>query len=98
MAAFESDLQEPEIYCDGPTLEEIAGHDRSVVRGYTFNPTLFPDPVAPARQGPGQARGKGLHPAHRRRIGSGANQQLHGPSAAGAAPSRSRFFSATTSR
>ncbi len=31
----------PEIYCDGPTFDEMAGHDRSLVRGYTFNPTLF---------------------------------------------------------
>ena len=31
----------PEIYCDGPTREEMAGHDSKLVRGYTFNPTLF---------------------------------------------------------
>ena len=30
-----------DIYADGPTLEEIAEFDLNVVRGYTFNPTLF---------------------------------------------------------
>ena len=31
----------PEIYSDGPTLEEMAAHDHNLVRGFTFNPTLF---------------------------------------------------------
>ncbi len=30
-----------DIYADGPTLEEIKGFDPHLVRGYTFNPTLF---------------------------------------------------------
>ena len=30
-----------EIYADGPTLEEIDGFDKTLVKGYTFNPTLF---------------------------------------------------------
>ena len=30
-----------EIYADGPTLEEITGFDKSLIKGYTFNPTLF---------------------------------------------------------
>jgi transaldolase len=30
-----------EIYCDGPTLEELKNFDRNIVRGFTFNPTLF---------------------------------------------------------
>lgn len=30
-----------DIYCDGPTLQEMAELDRKIVRGYTFNPTLF---------------------------------------------------------
>lgn len=30
-----------DIYADGPTLEEMAGFDPKLVRGYTFNPTLF---------------------------------------------------------
>ncbi len=30
-----------DIYCDGPTLEELKTLDRNVVRGFTFNPTLF---------------------------------------------------------
>jgi transaldolase len=30
-----------DIYCDGPTLEELKSLDRNVVRGFTFNPTLF---------------------------------------------------------
>jgi transaldolase len=29
------------IYADGATIEEIAGFDKSIVKGYTFNPTLF---------------------------------------------------------
>ena len=30
-----------EIYADGPTLEEIESFDKSLIKGYTFNPTLF---------------------------------------------------------
>lgn len=30
-----------QIYCDGPTLEELKTFDRDLVRGFTFNPTLF---------------------------------------------------------
>ena len=41
MTVLHNDPAWPEIYCDGPTLEEMAGHDSDVVRGYTFNPTLF---------------------------------------------------------
>lgn len=41
MRDAQSDMAWPEVYCDGPTLEEIAGHDGGVVVGYTFNPTLF---------------------------------------------------------
>lgn len=41
MTVVEIDPAGPQVYCDGPTLEEISGHDGGVVRGYTFNPTLF---------------------------------------------------------
>lgn len=30
-----------DIYCDGPTLQEITELDQNIIRGYTFNPTLF---------------------------------------------------------
>ena len=30
-----------DIYCDGPTLDEIASSDMNIVKGYTFNPSLF---------------------------------------------------------
>jgi transaldolase len=30
-----------DIYADGPTEDEIAMFDKTIVRGYTFNPTLF---------------------------------------------------------
>ena len=30
-----------DIYCDGPTVEEIATSDRNIVKGYTFNTSLF---------------------------------------------------------
>lgn len=30
-----------DIYCDGPNLQELAQTNRNIVRGYTFNPTLF---------------------------------------------------------
>lgn len=30
-----------QIYADGPTLDEIESFDKSIVQGYTFNPTLF---------------------------------------------------------
>jgi transaldolase len=30
-----------DIYSDGPTLDEIATSDRNIVKGYTFNPSLF---------------------------------------------------------
>jgi len=30
-----------DIYCDGPKLDEIATSDRNIVKGYTFNPSLF---------------------------------------------------------
>ena len=30
-----------EIYADGPTLGEISGFDKNLIKGYTFNPTLF---------------------------------------------------------
>ncbi|MAX49405.1 MAG: transaldolase [Gammaproteobacteria bacterium] len=30
-----------EIYADGPTMDEINGFDMSLIKGITFNPTLF---------------------------------------------------------
>lgn len=30
-----------DIYADGPTLDEIAGFDGNLIKGYTFNPSLF---------------------------------------------------------
>ena len=30
-----------QIYADGSTLEEMRTFDRSIIRGYTFNPSLF---------------------------------------------------------
>lgn len=30
-----------DIYADGPTLEEISELDKELIKGYTFNPTLF---------------------------------------------------------
>jgi len=30
-----------DIYADGPTLNEIESFDKSFIKGYTFNPTLF---------------------------------------------------------
>ena len=33
--------EEIDIYCDGPTADEIETLARGAVRGYTFNPTLF---------------------------------------------------------
>ena len=30
-----------EIYADGPTIEEMESFDQDIIKGYTFNPTLF---------------------------------------------------------
>ena len=30
-----------QVFADGPTLDEIENFDHNIVRGYTFNPTLF---------------------------------------------------------
>ena len=30
-----------EIYADGPTIEEMEFFDQDIIKGYTFNPTLF---------------------------------------------------------
>jgi len=41
MKKYDLDNLPIEIYADGPTLEEIDGFDRTLIKGYTFNPTLF---------------------------------------------------------
>jgi len=41
MKKYDLDNLPIEIYADGPTLEEINGFDRTLIKGYTFNPTLF---------------------------------------------------------
>ena len=41
MKKYDLDNLPIEIYADGPTLEEIDGFDKTLVKGYTFNPTLF---------------------------------------------------------
>ena len=41
MKKYDLDNLPIEIYADGPTLEEIESFDKSLIKGYTFNPTLF---------------------------------------------------------
>ena len=41
MNKYDLDNLPIEIYADGPTLEEIDDFDKSIVQGFTFNPTLF---------------------------------------------------------
>jgi len=41
MKNYDLDKLPIQIYADGPTLEEIDGFDKNLIKGYTFNPTLF---------------------------------------------------------
>ena len=41
MKKYDLDNLPIEVYADGPTLEEISVFDTSLIKGYTFNPTLF---------------------------------------------------------